>query len=450
MPTLTYALVNVKNDAWNSDGSSCGNWVFPSKPAQYVTRDIANYSQRIGERGNFVEATPYWARFEEVSPFEGSLSVTNRYKYTADTHFEKCGSKAGNYWRLSVDPGYLFDPRVSSFPEDPEIEQFVMGYSRTQALASLRERMMNIPLLYAERVQTAQMISKRASQLASDVNSVTDETLRRYRRLKGQKKKQFAKDAANAHLELLFGWLPLMQELAGAANIYTEPLSTTITGRGRRSDVVAIDTATTNLWRDMDHFLLDRYRFPHLRTTKGFDRISARTSQTYTVEARVMRRLRQMGFNPLASAFDLIPLSFVANFVSNLGAYIAAHDPMPDATFVRGNTTLWRESRRDYTLKPCNYFYKNGSIIAEAEDIIGQSAGWGRCLNVVRTVHNAPPDPELFWANNLSVAKAFTSASLGIQRAVKPVVAANKALRAFRYKGPRPKWLPPIKYTGTL
>lgn len=450
MPTLTYSKTNTRNDSWVSNGSACVNGVYPTDPVRSVTRDIANYSQRIGKQGNFVEATPYWARFEEVSPFEGSLSIVNQYKYTDDIHFEKCGSKAGFYWHLTVHPGYLFDPRVTFFPEDFELEQFLRGYSSTQALASLRERMMNIPLLYAERVRTAQMISKRASQLASDVQSVADETTRKYNRLRGQRKKQFAKDAANAHLELLFGWLPLMQELAGAASIYTEPLSMTLTGRGRRSDVVKIDTKTTNLWRDMDHFLQDRYRFPHERRTEGFDRISARTSLTYTVEARVMRRLRQMGFNPLAASFDFIPLSFVANFVSNLGAYIAAHDPMPDATFVRGNTTLWRESRRDYTLTPCNFFYKNGSVVASAGNLVGQSAGWGRCLNVVRTVHGAPPDPELFWANNLSVAKAFTSASLGIQRAVKPVVAMQKALRVFRYRGPRPRWLPPIKYTGTL
>lgn len=450
MPVQLYSKTNTLNDAWVSNGTACIYQVHPVDTVKTVVRDLSNVTQRIGSKGDFVQAYPFWGRYEEVSPYVGKLNITNRYKYTGDIHFKKCGSTAGYHWRLEADPMFLHDPRVSTYPEDYELEQFLRGYATTQALSDLREGMVNIPLLYAERVATAQMIKKRASQLASDVNDVAQDTLTRYRRLKGQKKKQFAKDAANAHLELLFGWLPLMNELKGAADIYTEPLSTTLTGRGRRADVVDIDTVTTNLWRDMDHFLLDRYRFPFERRTKGFDRISARTSLTYTVEARVMRRLRQLGFNPMASTFDLVPLSFLANFVSNLGAYIAAHDPMPDATFVRGNTTVWRESRRDYTIKPCNYLYRNGSVVATAEGLIGQSTAWGRCLNVTRAPHGAPPDAELYWANNLSVAKAFTSASLGIQRAIKPVVHVQKALRAFRYKGPRPKNLRPIKYTGTL
>lgn len=435
-----------------SNGTACftRDYTAPAPVSSSVVHTIGRSREIV--RGNKVKATPYSMEAYEVDPITGSYTSTSAVRYGPKVnHTLKCGPEAGTFYELSGDAGIVFEGKqqIPVAPVDQAWEQFLMDYANTQALSSLTKGFVNIPLLYAERKETLKLITDKSKLLSAKVSTLAKKATKDYKRAKrdGVRAKEAARRIAEEHLAFLFGVLPLIDEISGAVEMFYQPESMLITGRGKRANVVDIETSFASTHTTYDGWLTN-YQKPSLRCkVSGFDRISARTSVTMEVSTRAMSRLRQLGFNPLAASFDLVPLSFLANFVSNLGSWVGSHDPMPDAVFLRGSVGLWREAYRDYTVVPEPFkVFQYTDTWVQQENAVCNAKGSARALKVERFPFDGLPDPTLLFANNLSIAKAFTVSALAIQRAIKPVVAARRALKAFRYVGPRPKNLKPIEY----
>lgn len=448
----SYPMTVTRIWARVSNGTACfsRNYTPPSPHAVESVETIGRYREVV--KGNKVRATPYTCEVFECEPITGTYTQTIATRYGPNVnHVKHCGPSAGTFFELAGSAGAVFNGAsiIPQLPGDLETEQFLMNYSRTQALQSLRKSYVNLPLLYAERVQTAKMLTDNCLKISKEIGDLKRDAIKQYKRAKqeGRRAKDVAKALADKHLEYLFGVLPLLDEMKGAVEMFYKPESMVITGRGKRASVDEIDTSFSLTHKDYNSFVSKPWQ-PSLRCkVGGFDRLSARTSISVEVTTRAIKRMRDLGFNPLAAAFDLVPLSFLANFVSNLGAFIGSHDPMPDAVFLRGSTGLWREAVRQYVVIPEPFLvYSSFDMWVLPEASVCSARGSGRALKIVRFPFDGMPDPTLLLANNLSVEKAFTVSALAIQRAIKPVIAAKRALKPFRYRGARPKNLKPIRY----
>lgn len=392
-------------------------------------------------KGDKVHATPYWRRIIQPVAVNGSLTVNSYNSNLAGGH---CGSEFMDV--VSGPVSVVMADRIPSPPTidlDEEMIEYVRGAAETKALADARRSYNNIPLLFAERLKTLEMIRTRVLQLSRGVGKAQREALDKYRRTRRRDKPRVAKDIASIHLELLFGWLPVIGEVEGLIEQLGKDFTIDLTARGRMAQewVVAGEKSKAVMVLSAGHgggtFGL---RTPYQYQPMTRYRYSARTSLRYTIESQTAQAFRDNGFNFFASVYDLVPLSFVAAFVSNVDHYLRSFDPMIGASYVTGSTGLWVEEE--------SYIDFSGSSSYEHPWVLSTS-GAGRIAitgkYIQRFVLPEPPGAVLQWQNRLTVAKVATGVALAAQRYIKPVKRLIAA-RPFRYRGPRPKYLPPIRY----
>ena len=147
------------------------------------------------------------------------------------------------------------------------------------------------------------------------------------------------------------------------------------------------------------------FEVPVTRHREYMYRHSARTSLRYRIDVAATQQLRNNGFNPIATAYDLTPLSFILDFCSNTGQWLRSYDPMFGATFETGSTTTWFENHSRQVLKGASTTVPGTSVRVETTGGVTYSQ---RGMSMVRTVHLVPPEPVWHLTNNLSLAKAAT------------------------------------------
>lgn len=388
-------------------------------------------------KGDRFHALPYWRRVVEPLTADGILFYSAASKSFSVPCHRPSARCSGIIPIIAWGEAVPVEPTLA---RDRELESYLRGIAETKALADARRSFNNLPLLIVERRQTLQMILTRSRHLLRGATVAQREALQRWYRSRRKDRAMVARDIANHHLELLFGWLPLIGEIEGLCDQLAEPTTTFITGRGRMADV-SLESYPPSLNRV--NVLItpsnENYAWASLRGHLE-RRVSVRTSLKYKIDIGATQKLRDNGFNPLATAYDLIPLSFVAAFVSNVDHFLKAHDPMLGASYETGSSGLWIEER--------SYTDVTGAF-RQDDTWTYKTSGGGRVekrgIFTQRWVLPQPPTPELFWVNRMTPGRAATAIALVIQKYLKPLKVALK-VKEFRYRGPRPRYLPPIQY----
>lgn len=390
--------------------------------------------------GDRVHALPYTRRIIEAIKGNGTLDFSRK---TGKTSHYLC-APMDKGWRNHVEGSIAASPFVGSM-EDPDLVppsdvlRKLSELATTKALAKAREQINNLPMLFAERKQTVEMIARRGREAGVAGLEAQRDALRRYRRASFRDRRRIARELANSHLELLFGWLPIIAEVEAAAEHLSKDFHARFTVRGRQALITDEPWDERAIWKNISQ-PFGTTNIPVIRATKHWRKLSARCSLTYEVDAEGFRLMRRLGFNPLSTGFDLVPLSFLANFASNVQTWLAAMDPLIGATYVTGSISTWVEDEPRVRISGRSHT-DNGQVVSTSGEVLYQRRG----LTVNRSVLSTEPSASLHWVNNMTWAKAVTILALGVQRYIKPLRTAIRA-RPFRYKGPRPKWLPPIEY----
>lgn len=410
------------------------NTTSASKPSSSINEEIP----LILTKGDRVHATRFSKLITSRSSWDGTLSA----RAFQPAPQVQCGPTGGDYINVDFDAGYAFSEGIiPSTPMDASLMEKMRGIAETKALADVRRSYNNMPLLLVERRETFKMIVKRVRLLTRQGLSAQRDALAKYFGSHPNARRQVAKDLANLHLEMLFGWLPVMAEIEGLCDQLAAEKSQILTGRGRMAnDVVTRESFVTS---DDYHLRVDHWNCP-----AGFAvvsdlrrRHSARTSLRYEINIAAAQALRDNGFNPVATFYDLVPLSFLSDFVSNLGTFLRSYDPLIGCRYITGSTSTWYEEERISKMIPRSFVNPWGYQVTMSGD--GQQSA--RSLLVDRFPLVKPPEASLWFVNNLTLGKAATAAALAVQRYLKPLRRAV-GVRPFRYKGPRPKYLPPINY----
>lgn len=447
MTTFTLTGTNT-GVSCGSTGSACICSPISRNPVQSVDVTLSEIKSPRPQRGDFLSATPYKTTIYEFTPVIGEYSIVQRsLQFSNSIHVRDCGySRAGNTYTYTGNTGLYIQPEIAILPAWGENMDAAVGIAKTKALASLSASLMNVPLLIAERKQTFQTIRQHGDVLSKSIVDAYRSAMVRWKKpMSAKARRQLASDIANEHLAVLFGLLPLIDEVKGAIDMYIGLSPPIVTARGRQAFVNADEVMTP----DFPAFPLakkhwSRPWFNHTR--RSYTRESARVSLTVSVGSQELQRLRDVGFNPFAASFDLIPLSFLVGFVSNLDVWVRSLDPTPDLEWIRGSQTTWRECVESVSSEMYNtaHIAPDGSGWSQSGSASGE--GFSRILEVDRLRLDTFPDRSLHLYNNLSWAKAVTGVALAVQRYYKPLKNI-RVPKQFRYKGPRPKYLPKIKYT---
>lgn len=387
-------------------------------------------------KGNRITAMPYSRTVIEPVSLSGMLD----FSYAAGTPPPVCareGAKSAGTATGKISPAaFQLIPPQPVLVVDADIKAFNASVAETKAVSNARKSFMNVPLLLAERRETIMMAQKRLVQLTRSVKGAQTESLEKWMKSRKAQKSLVAKDAASWHLELLFGWLPLIDEIDGLLDILCQTDSVDFYGRGKHAQVTEQRSAPQ---LRQPYRTIGRYTsvIPYRRVDESIVKQSCRVSLRYRITVGGFKRARELGFNPVSTTFDLVPLSFVLNFISNAGRFLSTFDPLIGAQFVTG-------SRSDFVEVDQRILLQGTTIQQENQSwkTLGTAAVTRRGMLLNRTVYEHEPLGTFVFQNNLTLAKLATSASLVVQRAVKPVRMILK-LKQFRYKGPRPQYLPP-------
>lgn len=390
-------------------------------------------------QGDRLHALPYWRRIVDPVVVAGSIGLKGNSAFSAGPY---CGGKRDAEVQGLITPAF-FSSHFLPLPMqiDADLDDFLSGASVTKALANARSGYNNVPLLIAERRQTIDMITKRSRQIVDVVKHEQTDAIERYLKTRKSQRRLVAHDIASRHLEVLFGVLPLIGEIEGLAEQLAAEKSIFITGRGRMRNVAETSGPAVETQRNIGINENRNYLavFANVRKVETRN-ASSRTSLRYKVDIDAFQKLRDNGFNPIATAYDLVPLSFLSDFVSNLGSWLRAYDPMFGCEYLTGSTTILYEDTVDNVVSGMHRV--NGFWTIDTS-LVGSVSQAGRYYR--RIVHASAPSPTLQWQNNLTPGKLATAAAIAVQRYLKPVRALLK-VREFRYRGPRPKFLPPIRY----
>lgn len=417
-------------------------------------------------KGNHVDALPYWTKKLEYQAPSGSVKFLFSKKiirtsgspaYLAANVCD--GATVNERAELSVNAEDIPWSRIVAIPaltkdiNSPIASHADINFARvmaeTKAKNSLRRGLTNLPMMFAERAQTMKTIQTKSNAIIDVIKNRHKADFSRWTRIKGSRnKKLFAKRAAADHLELIFGILPLINDLQGLAEYATLPETTFVKGKGKHAAFQRETVVKRHNSRmpGEDYFYLNGSSVTHFDLLHSFI-VSLRADVT----SQLGTKSQQLGFSPLYNLYDAVPLSFVLSWFSNFGHWIGSLDPLIGAEFRTGSVShLSRETVRTEfhgeDIQPYSELPGATDVTQTFTQCRGSLEYVCRKTHTTRTVLTSEPDSDFLFYNNMSLFSVGASISLAIQRKLK-IPKRMMVNSPFKYKGRKTvKNLPPIKY----
>jgi len=338
---------------------------------------------------------------------------------------------------------YVPQPNLELPMYDGDSWKTLESLADTKALGNLGKALVNLPLIFAERRETIELIGRKVAFIAKTVKSAQERSLEQFKLTRYKDRRRVAQAIAGEHLALVFGMLPLVDEVEGLIEFVTTDRLDFLRSRGiqvKASDTT-LKTSTAVMANDgwPNYF---RGKWGTVWTgTREVNLQAVRTALRYKLTTAVGHDFYKLGFDPVGAAFDLVPLSFMTGWVSNFDYWIRSLSPFYGLEFETGSRN--RRTYREVTQK--SWFNPDGVYTVYGGSKAFESMGNRR--RDERTVLFAAPDAALHWDVEVGLYEVAAGASIAVQRYLKPLKRVISQ-KQFRYKGPRPKWLPQIRYTG--
>lgn len=322
----------------------------------------------------------------------------------------------------------------------------------TKALGNVRKALANLPMIIAERRETLQMIGGKVAQMAKGAHALQTKSVAEYRKaqrkLSKTGKAKLARRISNEHLEFVFGWLPAISEVEGLCEFIAKDNLDFIRSRGVQGfhDISPFSdysshkppsTVATGPFAYRDWFSV---------TSNGVVRSSksVRTALRYKLSSTLVGDAYALGFEPIGTAFDMVPLSFMSGWISNFDYWVRTLSPEFGLEFQTGSRNLRLHSSYELNMKG-RVISDSGPMFVYGKTVDAKQDGYQR--SDTRKVLTGPPEASLEWDVEVGLFEVTAGISLSIQRYLKPL-RRSFDVKQFRYRGPRPKWLPKIRYTG--
>lgn len=341
----------------------------------------------------------YSASLDENGVMKGTYRWTGLFGYGDNANGGSQLSKDGAFYQIAVASGF----------ESPSARD--SARLKGKALSKLKNQQVDLAMALATRRSTTDLLASNAAKLAKAWGQARQRNFAGAAKTLGIRSsvRPGTKSVSSGWLQLQFGWMPLMSDIYGA---YQE-LSTVQPKAGqlvvlRVSDREAGSTQTKSNY------------YPYGSTYGGVE-MNIRQTWTRTVkqsywwklDVESLHALSRNGLtDPLVVAWDLVPFSFVADWLVPVGQYLRNCTASAGFTYLGGSQTYFErrsnQGKSGKTILPSKGTYQNHTVSA---NLAGSASGF----RMVRTVLSAPT-AELYLKNPLSTFTVVTSLALLTQK----------------------------------
>lgn len=298
------------------------------------------------------------------------------YDYRLTTYSPGYAGQQGSSFAYSV--GFVYGNIVLAvvvnpllLPDYAEADRI----ARSKLLGKLQGASVNLAQSFAERGQTVNLLAKNVNRLASAALAIRRGKLKHAADLLGIKntKANIRKDIppspknlSNHWLEYSYGWRPLISDIYGSMELLAE------TYHMRKQTKVSASHSIT----------YSRYSYLYRRAVSG-PNVSSEIAQStcirtvryvvyYSEDDAFAQIMSKTGLsNPLLLAWELIPYSFVVDWILPVGTYLKQMESTRGLSFRKGCRTLqgndghstkWKASVADgnyYWIENCGMTHRN-------------------------------------------------------------------------------------------
>lgn len=335
---------------------------------------------------------PYVDSFRAPTPYKSTKRIERPLKVSASRPaFD--GAKyvwedeiTAQHWRLPGIPG-----------SDPSLQSALV----MKALASVKDEKINVAVALAEMGDTIKMIAKHSVKIRQAFSAARRGNWKRAYDILGigRNYKQGRRDLASGWLEIIYGWLPTLGDIYGAVdelNRKVQQEGYTIVGRARSQYDVSATAIVPRFYR---------WGFCSAQiTTQVATSVTQKVSLWYRLDMPGLQRAAAIGvLNPFTIAWELTPFSFLVDWFSSIGDWLASIDATVGLSYM-GGTHTWR-AFQEISGQQC-VEYSGGDL--------QYTEGFFSSDSMVRSVISDSPDDALVFSNPLSTSHAITAVALTI------------------------------------
>lgn len=367
-----------------------------------------------------------------LAPFHRAVNVTSTV-YRADWSFN----------------GQQFcQPAPCELPEGSKAEwESLVRLADTKALGNARKALVNLPMIFKERRETLSMIGGKVASMAKGARALQTRSLAEFRKTKPKNRTQAAKRISNEHLEFVFGWLPVIGEIEGAIEFFERDNLDFIRSRGVQTQFQPDTTSKRTQGVSLSYgsiYFGGGFGWGTMEThSTAKSLISVRTALRYKLTTQCAGAAYALGFEPFGTVYDMIPLSFISGWISNFDYYVRTISPLVGMEFETGS----RNRRKHSEVRNVSIFSRNTSSRQKFYGAVSPIYTDETRTRDDREVIFVEPEASLDWDVEVGLYEVAAGISLTLQRFIKPLK-RDIRVKQFRYRGPRPKWLKTIRYTG--
>lgn len=212
---------------------------------------------------------------------------------------------------------------TTNVPDDLEA-QVINGL-----LKKLSNSDLNMGMFALESGKSAKMVAKRVIQLVKAVKALKSLKFSKFLSILGLKRHKgaFAETPQGVWLEYQYGWKPLVSDLYKMANLSFEKMT-----RANERNLVTVRSGA-----DRGEPIDVAYSY----LAKGSTRITLRGRAVYRMTNPALRSMQSLGLtNPLELAWELLPYSFVVDWMLPIGDYLRALSADHGLSYVDGSFTV--------------------------------------------------------------------------------------------------------------
>lgn len=250
-----------------------------------------------------------------------------------------------------------------------------------KALAKLKDQKVNLSVAFGERRQAASMMGKTVIGIAKSVRQFKNANPKDWARLLRSKTTghNAEKKIPEKWLELQYGWKPAMSDLYGAVEA--------LNGKERDGDAYRATVKAVVRETFSEEFSLPYNGRMYVTGTKSGERgISIRLD--YVLENPLLATLAQLGItNPAVLAWELVPYSFVVDWMIPIGSYLNSLDAALGWSFKGGSYTAFSKQHSSGYAKMGPSDVWNRHMIAYPSDYMSEQ------FKFTRTVFPSSPLP---------------------------------------------------------
>lgn len=259
--------------------------------------------------------------------------------YEVDKHFGQCVFNFDSYSGVVTEFVSLSMPELSlSAAESASID----AHLDTKFRLKVKDQMVNIAQMYGERKQTANLLATTAGRIASSFGNlkrgnfagaarVLGLSVRRDRnsRYRERWERDPQRAAAAGWLELQYGWVPLLSDVYGSAELIAQKVA--------RHYKERVSASVTVYRKTMSRSATQVVTVAEMTETRKIYAWFGPPANSHT--------LAQIGLtNPAHLAWELLPYSFVVDWFIPVGNYLSSLDADLGTNFIKGGRTTFKKA----------------------------------------------------------------------------------------------------------